>query len=380
MTSTPLSPSPAADPLARRLGYLSGDPENEALRADIFDLALAGGQWDVAQAQVVWVLERRPADFGWRHRLALLDMARQEWDEAAVLLHALIAEGQTDPALHYNLAYIDFARGLYEGALARLSGLSDPTRRVEAAVALQLRCLHRLGRLDDALAFFEQQRSTQPDSAAFGAAALVALDAGHVDDARRWAGLSLEREPRQVEALVTRGSLRLGDADPKGAREDLELALAGHRSDGRIWSALGMTYLFERNVVKARSALRQAVATMPDHIGTWHGLGWCEVLGGDLPAALKAFETALELDRNFAESHGGVAVVLALQGTVFEAEGAIRRARGLDASNLSSRYAEAVLNGDTRDAKQFERLARSALSQRKTTDGRTLADIVMGRR
>ena len=105
-----------AQELDRLIGYLRADPSNLRLRADIFERALAGGRHDEAQRQVDWVLSRTPVDFGWRHRMAVLDMARGQPAAAAALLQSLVDEGQSDPAVAFNLAYIgDDFQELYPG-------------------------------------------------------------------------------------------------------------------------------------------------------------------------------------------------------------------------------------------------------------------------
>jgi len=58
----------------------------------------------------------------------------------------------------------------------------------------------------------------------------------------------------------------------------------------------------------------EAAAThLAEHIGTWHVLAWVDIMLGDVADARAAFETALSLDRNFAETHGAGQAGAALQ-------------------------------------------------------------------
>jgi Flp pilus assembly protein TadD len=98
-----------------------------------------------------------------------------------------------------------------------------------------------------------------------------------------------------------------------------------------------------------------------------------------MPAAQLAFENALDLDRNFGESHGGLAVVQALRGQTEEAEESIRRAHKLDPQGLSARYAQAVLSGDAADPAKFQAIVREALGAHRDAEGRSLAELVLGR-
>ena len=100
----------------------------------------------------------------------------------------------------------------------------------------------------------------------------------------------------------------------------------------------------------------------------------------DIAAARAAFTHALELDHNFGESHGGLAVALALQGHAALASDAVRRALGLDPQSLSARYAQSVLAGETEDRDALERLAGVWLKDRQSPDGTALVELVRRRR
>jgi len=114
-----------------------------------------------------------------------------------------------------------------------------------------------------------------------------------------------------------------------------------------------MADLLAGDLPTALAYFDNALATMPGHIGTWHGKAWAQLLSSDLPGAQRSFTSALDLDRNFAESHGGLAVALALQH--------IERALRLDAFNLSGRHAQAIFGVEIRDLESFQVLAKRLL-------------------
>jgi Flp pilus assembly protein TadD len=64
---------------------------------------------------------------------------------------------------------------------------------------------------------------------------------------------------------------------------------------------------------------------------------------GDVGGAQSAFERAMSVDRNFGETHGGLAVVAALQSREEDARQLVRRALRLDPKSLAARYAEMLL-------------------------------------
>ena len=147
------------------------------------------------------------------------------------------------------------------------------------------------------------------DGKAKGIASLLYLDKGDLEQAGSLAAQALETEPENMEALVAHGSVALAREKPRDARLDFERALALNPRDGRAWSGLALSDMFALDLPRAYAGFRKAVANMPEHIGTWHALAWCQILMKDLEGAAATFEHALSLNRNFAESHGGRAVV-----------------------------------------------------------------------
>jgi tetratricopeptide (TPR) repeat protein len=377
----PESPSTPTSRLDRLLEYLKHDPGNTHLRADIFDTALAEGRLGIATEQAEAMLaQKSPQDAPWRHRLALVHIARKEYDEARRMLSQLVDEGFSDYAISLNLAYAAFRDGDFMAAEQTLRRMPESADGSSPAFALLLRCLHQLGAVTDALALFQSRLGNGDVSGvAFGVASLLAFDAGLIAEAGVWSEAALANDPLQYEALVAQGSALLASRDADAAAELLDLALQVNPIDGRTWSARATASMLQLDLGQAQRQYEKAVGFMPNHVGTWHGLAWCRVMVKDYAGARRAFESALELDRNFGESHGGLAVALAMEGRVGEAREAIDRANRLDPSNLSARYARAVLSGDTTDVARFESLARRLLAGR-VMGGKSMADHILGRR
>ena len=374
------SSSPA---VARLREYLLRDPENWNLRADLFDAALAAGELETARAEVERALAARPADAAWRNRQSMLLLATRQYPQAQAALEALIAEGHGNPVVRYNLAYALFAQGQLEPASALLEPLLAQTdESVGLAWTLWLRCQHRLDRLKEAVDAFAAALATQrpmpPD--AFGAASLMALDEARLDEARAWSERALRGRTDQLEALATRGTLALAEQDAPSSLRWFDAALRVNPKDGRTWSGVAFARMLQMDFAGAQDAFRKAVANLPGHVGTWVGFGWCQFLANRIDDARASFEEALRLDRNFAESHGGMAVVLAKMGETQRARNEIEIALRLDPKSLSARYAEAMLNGQTSDPKAFLRMARGLLSRvpaSPTAAGPTLADVLL---
>jgi tetratricopeptide (TPR) repeat protein len=373
--------SSAASTLQRLQEYLKADPGNWNLRAELFDTALAAGAADLARVQLDLALRDRPDDAAWRHREATLLLATRQYAQAQAALEALIAAGHDAPAIRYNLGFALFSQGRLDAAsetLAPLLALPDDTGGI--AWVLWLRCMHRLYRQQQALAAFAaeaERRAMPPD--AWGVAALMAFDDERVGDARAWSERALQGRPDQLEGLVTRGSLALAVPDAAGAIRAFEAGLALNPSDGRTWSGLALARMLKIDLPGALQAFQKAVSTMPNHVGTWLAYGWCQLMTKDPRAARASFEEAMRLDRNVAETHGGLAVALARLGEEARAREEIEIALRLDPKNLSVRYAQTLLSGEAGDAEAFTRVARRVLSKipaGQPGTERTLADVV----
>lgn len=371
----------ARQQLTRLQSYLMQDPANQPLRLDIFSRALALGELEVAQSLLEHALATQPDNPVWRHNLAMLQLARHDYAGAEVALRRLIDAGHPELAIRHNLACSLLSQERAEEALQVARPLLDEPDVPPQTLALCLRSLHRLGRLQEGIDTFLGHEAVVGTAAlsaeACGVASLLAFDEERIDLAGAWAERALLASPRQLEALVTRASLALATQDAPTALKTLEVALELHPHDGRTWSAMALTHMLGMDLETARSDFYKAVRYMPGHIGTWHGLGWCEIMLKDLDAARRAFEQAMELDRNFGETHGGLAVVLSLQGQAEAAEEHIKRALGLDAQSLSARYAQAILSGEAQQQDQFARMAERILKNRTGVDGRPLSETVL---
>jgi len=362
-----MSASPSVDEVRQRLQrhehYLSMDPNNPRLLAEVIDLHLLLGQAEQAQQTVTTALEAFPEDPYFRFRQSHVWIAQERWEDAAALLSAL-ATVLINPAVAHNLAYAWFRLGQYARAREMLAPLVQDGKAAPDSVVLYLRSLHHLREIREALRVAELHLATLTDPQFLGTVALLYLDDGQLDAARRLSRQAAVAPQRPIESWVVDGTLALADGELDAARLSFEGALALQPRDGRSWSGLGMVNLMQQDLPRAREQLQRAASYLPQHIGTFHALAWCHVLSGDLPPAEQAFEQALAIDRNFGESHGGLAVVYALQKKTALAQQAIRRANGLDAGGLSARFAQMILDGDVPDQDAFRQMARDAVSAR----------------
>lgn len=381
---TVAAPTSAASRLERLAAYLEQDPGNAALLADTCDAALACGQLERAQAcaDSAERLALDPAQWGFRQ--ARIAMARRELPRAVELLQRLRADTGDHPVLAHDLAYAHLMQGESEKCRQLVEPWLDDERagglvpeQVQALQLLWLRAMHRLQRLEAAMQWARGKlRDGTLHPQARGAASLIALDLEDFAAARDFADAALAADPRQVEALVARGSVALASGETAQAERLLQQALRCNPEDGRTWSALGLARLQARDLPGAQSQLERAVHFMPGHIGSWHALGWARLLQGNGAGALAAFRAALGIDRNFAETHGALGLVLALSGNASESRHHLEVADRLDPANLTGRYARALLAGEAGDRAAIEKLVVRLLDRRGPFGG-VLGDAVL---
>jgi tetratricopeptide (TPR) repeat protein len=364
--------------LERGEANLAADAGNPHLLAMVIDLSIASGEYERAGRHLAAALRAHPDDPYFQARRGDLHLAQRQWMPAAAVFQALLQQ-QADLNLAYKLASALQQQGQHAAALAAMAPYQQSPELSPSMVVLLIRALHHLGQRDDAIALVEAHLETARSEPAFlAAASLVCLDGGRLELAEQLSSVALASAPEAapIEALVTAGSLALARNDGPAAQAFFEQVLASQPEEGRSWSGMGTASLMQQNFAIAQAQLERAVAYLSEHIGSWHLLAWARIFNEDLAGAQAAFQAALDLDRNFGESHGGMAVVHALQGRREEAEAAIERAGKLDQQGLSAAYAGMVLSGQTTDPVRFQTLARRLLAGRQGLFGQNLSDML----
>ncbi len=372
--------------------YLRQDPDNMPLLVDTFEAALRCAEWGRAAVHLRHGQELAPDDSGWTLREGDFWLAQSQYEQARQTLEPLLTQPNLpfefkDILLH-NLTYIDFQQGDYAACVLRLASRLDAHENTGKGIEpvnpalemLWLRALHRVGELSRAILWTKSMaQAGQLSPRTAGIASLIALDGGELKLAQQWANLALDRATEQdqpIEALVTQSSLALAARDAARAQTLAAAALQLNPRDGRAWSARAFADLLASQLELARTHFANALAAMPGHIGTWHGQGWTQLLLRDLVGAQASFTQALALDRNFAESHGGLAVALAVNKDTQLARDHAELALRLDKTNLSGRYAQAILSGEVQDAEAFQRVVQRLLGDHAAPLGGTLLEAV----
>lgn len=343
VTDTSIS-SPEHERLSRLLRFLEADPQNAELLLNALLLAAELGELTQGQALLAHAAQHGIDDA--RIHAHAIPLLLRAGDYAAAADHGerALAGGIQHPVVIFNAAFAAFYCGHYDRADTLLAPLSAQADCDPAALILRARALHHLEHPEEALQLVEQALPQATNRAeALGLQALLRYEDDQNEAALQAAHDALALNPDQLDALLACGGANFELDAVEAARRAYQHAVDVHPTCGRAWSGLGQIAFHDMAFDTAEQQLREAVRHMPDHIGTWHMLAWIYILRGDAEQAREVLQRSYALDRNFGETHGGLAVVDAMEGHEAAARTGIRRALKLAPDGLAARYAEMLL-------------------------------------
>lgn len=356
--------SEASARLSKVENYLGIDPTNLNLLDEAFELTLRTGDFPKASAYVDRALDVSRNDPRFRFKKGTLSLAQGDYPVASEIFSSLFEQGIQAPAVSYNLAYALLSDRQPEQALQALEKIPDEgSSQVPQYLVLKARVLYHLDRHQDAIDAVDTHLAHHgADINALSLKAMVLLDSGQDVEAAKFAQEALTLSAEDPEAHLVLGSVALEQQMAVPARLHFERAVQAAPKLGRAWSGLGFTALIEQNVQEAPGHFEKAVAYMKDHPGTWHGLAWTKILQGDLVTARKAVDAAMELDRNFADNHGSLAVISIFEGHPEEAEASIKRGLRLNPASPSCLFARSLMLSWTGDIEASKQLVTKILT------------------
>jgi len=370
--------SDLSDTLARYERFLAADPDNTDLLRQASDLALRTG--DPAQARLH--LERArslaPDDPALLAQLGLMELSQNNPAAANAIHQELLERGLDAPALRHNLAYGLSLVGRFAEAAEVLRDAAAMESAVPGITSLRIRALHFEGQVEQAIEEARQHLETHADDAqVLGQLSTLLIDRGDYEGARAAAAAAESVAPGHPDALVTLGSLALAEQEDGEAERVFAQAVAGNPRSGRGWAGRGMAALLRRDLGMAEQMFGEALRNMPGHIGTWHALAWTQICNKDPAAAQASLERSMELDRNFSETFGGLAVVALMRGQLGEARELIRRALGLNPQSISGRFAQSLLMQARNRPEVARKIMDGILSAAVLPFGKTIGQAIV---
>ena len=174
------------------------------------------------------------------------------------------------------------------------------------------------------LDYYGRAAQTTHDPEVISQATKLATYLDQPEQARQLAGLWLEREPDNADALrlAALADIQLGDSD--GAAGFIDRLLAGHGSDALLPLVAEASSLSDNDNQQMLKALSQLAERYPEQAPLWYARALDLRQQGDLPGAMKAVEHALDQDPDHMEAALLEARLLFESG---EHEKALRHAR-----------------------------------------------------
>lgn len=270
-------------------------------------------------------------------------------------------------ALHY-LALTHYLNG----DLASILALQSIEQLTDETTILIARAMYHQGQLSESL----QRLKSIELAEAYGLSAMLYLDLDQLDLCVANAQKALAIVPNQMDAMLAKASYWVNQQQMLAAEPLIEQVLQLQPHSGRALSVKGQIEFFNMDIATATETFTKAVTFMPDHIGTWHLLAWCHYLSSQFDLAQQAFTTALNIDKNFAESHGGLAVVAIAMGDVTQAQHLSKIALRLNGQSFTGLYAQSLLEEHDGNPTKSTQIINGMLSQPSHLKGQTYRDMI----
>lgn len=359
--------------LARLLGFLEQDPQNLMLLRDAADEAMNGGEWQQAGELVRQALTLAPHDASSRYRMAVILSQQGDASSALAFTKGLIEEGEEHDAVFYQHARALVLTGRHVEAEPLLDRLQIHGAQLPEFDYFHIRALHAVGKLDDAIA---KASSLKDDSIAQGMLSLLYVDADRLDIGQALATEVLAIDPHNVDALLATGTASLSMEKPDEALPAFAEAIKLHPDSGRAWMGIGLARLSAGDMDGARAALMRTVALLPSHLGSWNALAWVQMIQRDHAGASETLASALDIDRNFGETHGTLAVLKAAQQDWAQAAHQAEIAVRLQPESFAGRFAQTLVLEHRGHPQQAALLLENMMRNFKAPAGGNLIDLV----
>lgn len=379
MNSVDFSKASAMEELKRYKGYLTYDPHNSQLILASIRLAIELHDWDLCASLVAMSKSLPSSSPELSAHFAYFYMLSGDYPQALEEYISAIAGGETSLVVYFNLAQTYFFMAQFERAYETLVDHPDIESELPKEFLLLIaRLHHHLGRPNESIVCLERlHREFAGTSESQGLLSLIMFEQ-EIDSqkARQLADKALAENPDALEALLARSSLALQANDFELAALDLQRASEKYPDNGRVWSSVALSKFNDFQFDEALRASQKSVELMPNHIGTWHLLGWSGIMEQDWNLALHAFQQAYKLDRGFPDTHGGLAAVYAHMGSVKLAEHHIKLADKLSSGGLAAVYAKITLLKMTNQVVEANDLFEKSKHIYSVTLGATLQDLI----
>lgn len=357
-----------SEALINMLGFLKADPDNLSLLSDTAELAIEEKQPKTALKLLDRYAHTTDLPEKERGMLGLAAMQTKEFERASEVFSKLLEEGHDNPSVRFNCAWSNAMLKNFDQAMDILD--DDTLAALPQAAMLHLQILHDQGEFDlaaeKAREYFEDDNEHPGLNAAIS---VLALDVEDIELAKSTA-LKAGDHP---DALTTLGTLALGEDDGDEALALFDKAMAINPHGPRTWIGKGLAHLVKGENDEALKNIDQGAEMFGTHIGSWIAAGWAHFVKNDVEGARERFERALNIDPNFAESHGSLAVIDVIQGNLAEARRSTKTALKLDNECFSAALAQVLMLSSSGNSEKAQQIFERAIHTPIDDSGRTIS-------
>lgn len=353
----------ADDKIALYESMLEADPANTLIKLNLYDLYHRAGRFDDAASGFESCLEDPALGHTAKGQLAQVRLSQGDFGAAETLLEELIGAGQNDAALHHNLGIALYCQQRWEDAERAFASAGELGLAQGDNLRYLAFSLHRQNKIGAAREAVQQWLDAGPSDDAAGYLSVLELELGDREAAQHAADLALEQDPDNADANWVK-SVGFMDKQEMDQAERLLLRVLDKQPESfRALNGLGMVYYYRQEFEKAIQFMERALKISPKQVGPLVAIGWAHLAKKDVFAAEKAFRRAIAAEPKFGESHGGLAVALALQNRVDEAQRTIKLARRLDRKSFGAVYAQSILIATQGKPELATKIVERALKQ-----------------
>lgn len=324
--------------------FLKMDPKNMGLAIDLADLYVKNSRSDDALQLLQSIEDENIFNAEKQFRIADLLLGERRFDEAAATYKTLLDNGENGAQSHHNYALALFHLHRYEEALSHLTQAENLGMTEDLLWKYIAYCNHHLFHLDKAIeACKKWVVETRESDESLAYLCILLFEDDQTYEAQEAALKVLRNLPDNIRANTVMGSIALQESRIKEAQMFFSKATTPENDSGRAWLGQGLAFLYEDKKSEAVLALRQATHAMPNHAPTIVSLAWILLSTADYASAEIEFKRAIEVNRNYAEAHGGLAASLVHLNRIEEAIASIQVADKLDKQNFGSIYSKSQI-------------------------------------
>ena len=358
--------------LAALLSFLKQDPDNLTLILEAAETALDEGQPKITKSLLERHASLEPLSKKGLYLSGLTAMKTSQFDTAASIFKNLLETETGDTAIRFNLAWSQAMLKNFDEASAALDETTLASHPQAAMLDIQI--LHEQGEFEKAMTKAKLHLKNHKDHAGLLAAiSVLALDIEDPQMAKECA-LKAGNHP---DALTTLGVLALGNERNVEALTLFEAAMDINAHGPRTWIGMGLSQLSAGDNVAAAANIDKGAELFKTHIGSWIAAGWAHFVLENYKTSRVRFEKALSLDRNFAESHGSLAVLDVIEGHIDQARQSAKTATLLDKECFSAALAGTLILSSQGNAAAAKKIFDRAINTPIDDTGRTIARTLL---